>query len=93
MNFLQAFSETIGKEVQNPNPTPTPEVKQNGKVDLTSDLTSDDMKAYVDAKFEALKSDLLNELKPVETPKETDDKNAKLEEKQVEDADDDVNNE
>lgn len=89
MNFLQAFSETIGKEAQNPNPTPTPEVKQNGKVDLTSD----DMKAYVDAKFEALKSDLLNELKPVETPKETDDKNAKLEENQVEDADDNVNNE
>ena len=89
MNFLQAFSETIGKEVQNPNPTPTPEVKQNGKVDLTSD----DMKAYVDAKFEALKSDLLNELKPVETPEETDGKNAKLEKNQVEDADDNVNNE
>ena len=80
MNFLQAFSETIGKESQNPNPTPTPEVKQDNKVDLTSD----DMKAYVDAKFEALKSDLLNELKPVETPKETDG---------IEETDNNLNNE
>lgn len=88
MNFLQAFSETIGKEAPKPNPTPTPEGKQDDKVDLTSD----DMKAYVDAKFEALKSDLLNELKPVETPKENDDENAKPEENQGKDADDNVNN-
>ena len=72
MNFVKAFSETIGKETAAPEaptaPT-TPTVPDN--------FTSDDMKSYVDAKFEALKSDLLHEmqsLRQVETPKETIDK-------------------
>lgn len=64
MNFSQAFSETLGKEAVAPaaNPSPT-----------SQGLSSDDMKAYVDAKFEALKTDLLSEMnKTVETPQETD---------------------
>lgn len=65
MNFSQAFSETLGKENPAPaaaNPSPA-----------SQGISSDDMKAYVDAKFEALKTDLLSEMKkPVETPQETD---------------------
>ena len=65
MNFSQAFSETLGKESAAPaaeNPSPA-----------SQGISSDDMKAYVDAKFEALKTDLLSEMKkPVETPQETD---------------------
>ena len=65
MNFSQAFSETLGKEAAAPAATPSP-ASQGG-------ISSDDMKAYVDAKFEALKTDLLSEIKkPVETPQETD---------------------
>lgn len=65
MNFSQAFSETLGKEAAAPAATPSP-ASQGG-------ISSDDMKAYVDAKFEALKTDLLSEMKkPVETPQETD---------------------
>lgn len=64
MNFSQAFSETLGKEAAAPAATPSP---------ASQGISSDDMKAYVDAKFEALKTDLLSEMKkPVETPKETD---------------------
>ena len=68
MNFVKAFSETIGKEISAPA-APEPSV---------NNFTSDDMKSYVDAKFEALKSDLLHEMKSlrqVETPKETDNTN------------------
>jgi len=64
MNFSQAFSETLGKEAAAPaaNPSPT-----------SQGISSDDMKTYVDAKFEALKTDLLSEIKKqVETPQETD---------------------
>lgn len=64
MNFSQAFSETIGKEAAAPAANPSP---------ASQGISSDDMKSYVDAKFEALKNDLLSEIKkPVETPKETD---------------------
>ena len=64
MNFSQAFSETLGKESAAPAASPSP-ASQGG-------ISSDDMKAYVDAKFEALKTDLLSEMKkPVETPQET----------------------
>lgn len=64
MNFSQAFSETLGKEAAAPAATPSP---------ASQGISSDDMKAYVDAKFEALKTDLLSEMKkPVETPQETD---------------------
>ena len=67
MNFVNAFSETIGKETAAPATPAVPEPSVNN-------FTSDDMKSYVDAKFEALKSDLLQEmqsLRQVETPKET----------------------
>lgn len=72
MNFIQAFSETLGKEAASvPEAVVKTPEKQNSQ-----DITSDDMRAYVDAKFEALKSDLLNEMqqlnKKVETPQETD---------------------
>lgn len=64
MNFSQAFSETLGKEAAAPAATPSP---------ASQGISSDDMKAYVDAKFEALKTDLLSEIKKqVETPQETD---------------------
>ena len=64
MNFSQAFSETLGKESAAPAASPSP-ASQGG-------ISSDDMKAYVDAKFEALKTDLLSEMKKqVETPQET----------------------
>ena len=64
MNFSQAFSETLGKEAAAPAANPSP---------ASQGISSDDMKAYVDAKFEALKTDLLSEIKkPVETPQETD---------------------
>lgn len=71
MNFVKAFSETIGKETAAPATPAAPTVPEASG----SDFTSDDMKSYVDAKFEALKSDLLHEmqsLRQVETPKETD---------------------
>lgn len=71
MNFVNAFSETIGKETAAPAAPAAPAASGN-------DFTSDDMKSYVDAKFEALKSDLLHEmqsLRQVETPKETDNTN------------------
>ena len=67
MNFVNAFSETIGKEIAAPASPVVPEASGNN-------FTSDDMKSYVDAKFEALKSDLLHEmqsLRQVETPQET----------------------
>ena len=71
MNFVKAFSETIGKETAAPATPAAPAVPEASG----NDFTSDDMKSYVDAKFEALKSDLLHEmqsLRQVETPKETD---------------------
>ena len=70
MNFVKAFSETIGKEAAAPAAPATPAVPEASG----NDFTSDDMKSYVDAKFEALKSDLLHEmqsLRQVETPQET----------------------
>ena len=69
MDFFTAFSETSKESVSD-----------NGSLAAAPaasvpDFTSDDMKAYVDAKLEALKSDLLTEMqslnKTVETPQET----------------------
>lgn len=74
MNFVKAFSETIGKEAAAPT-TPTAPAAPAA---TGNDFTSDDMKSYVDAKFEALKSDLLHEmqsLRQVETPQETNNTN------------------
>lgn len=73
MNFVKAFSETIGKETA-AHATPAPD-PIHVPLNPDNNFTSDDMKSYVDAKFEALKSDLLHEmqsLRQVETPKETD---------------------
>ena len=74
MNFVSAFSETIGKETAAPAAPTTPVVPEASG----NSFTSDDMRSYVDAKFEALKSDLLHEmqsLRQVETPKETNNTN------------------
>ena len=74
MNFVKAFSETIGKETTAPAAPTTP----TAPATPDNNFTSDDMKSYVDAKFEALKSDLLHEmqsLRQVETPQETDNTN------------------
>lgn len=74
MNFVKAFSETIGKETAAPATPAAPAVPEASG----NNFTSDDMKSYVDAKFEALKSDLLHEmqsLRQVETPQETDNTN------------------
>lgn len=74
MNFVKAFSETIGKETAAPAAPTAPVVPEASG----NSFTSDDMRSYVDAKFEALKSDLLHEmqsLRQVETPKETDNTN------------------
>lgn len=74
MNFVKAFSETIGKETAAPATPAAPTVPEASG----NNFTSDDMKSYVDAKFEALKSDLLHEmqsLRQVETPQETDNTN------------------
>lgn len=76
MDFVKAFSETIGKETAAPaTPAPDP---IHVPLNPDNNFTSDDMKSYVDAKFEVLKSDLLHEmqsLRQVETPQETDNTN------------------
>lgn len=73
MNFMQAFSETLGKEQAAAAPT------QLTQTDTTRTGFDEDMKAYIDAKFEALKSDLLADMtqsepkvETVATPEETD---------------------
>lgn len=76
MNFMQAFSETLGKE-QPAAASPT-QPTQSTQSDTTRTGFDEDMKAYIDAKFEALKSDLLADMTQtgpkdtVETPEETD---------------------
>ena len=76
MNFFSAFSETIGKEAAASGNSSGNTSDKNSSDNASQNITSDDMKAYVDAKFEALKSDLVSEMqnfnKKVETPKETD---------------------
>lgn len=74
MNFMQAFDK-----VNKPAAAPAP--AQFMQANISQDNKSfmnDDMKAYIDAKFEALKSDLLaaqtvdnKGSKTVETPQET----------------------
>lgn len=73
MNFVKAFSETIGKETAAPE-APAAPAAPAAPTASGNNFTSDDMRSYVDAKFEALKSDLLHEmqsLRQVETPQET----------------------
>lgn len=76
-SFLDAYNKTIGKE------TPA-----QAKTDTNNALSSEDMKAYVDAKFAELKNNISNEMKQfisenkietvtdnkVETPQETPEK-------------------
>ena len=72
MNFMDAYAKTIGKETP---PAPKPE---------TPSVTSDDVKAYVDAKMNDLKKEmqqLFQDQKEaasnkVETPEETPQKDA-----------------
>lgn len=71
--FLDAYNKTLGKEIKTPTNTPSG----------SSSITSEDMKAYVDAKFTEMKNSLSNEMKQffsnkeetvpdkVETPEET----------------------
>lgn len=73
MDFFTAFSETSKDSApDNGSLAAAPAAASAASV---PDFTSDDMKAYVDAKLEALKSDLLTEMqslnKTVETPQET----------------------
>lgn len=74
LSFADAFEKTIGKETK-PTPTPSP----------ASGVTSDDMKAYVDAKFSEIENTITTKMEQffkennvetvpeskVETPKET----------------------
>lgn len=74
MNFMEAYSRTIGKEKPQPAPAQT-----------TPGLSTDDMKAYVDAKFDEMRNTISDEMKKflsdnnvdssqsksVETPEET----------------------
>ena len=73
MDFFTAFSET-SKDSASGNGSPAA-ASAAASAASVPDFTSDDMKAYVDAKLEALKSDLLTEMqslnKTVETPEET----------------------
>lgn len=73
MNFLEAFDKTN-------KPAAAPVVPQFVQQQETQkSFTDDDMKAYIDAKFEALKSDLMDmtssnkdtNTNQVETPQET----------------------
>lgn len=72
MNFLEAFDKTN-------KPAAAPAVPQFVRQEGQKSFTDDDMKAYIDAKFEALKSDLMDmtssdkgtNTNQVETPQET----------------------
>ena len=75
MNFAEAFSKTIGKDIQ----------KQEESASKTSDqgITTDEMQKYIDAKFEGfenkisakmdefLKTNNIQSSEVVETPEET----------------------
>lgn len=75
MNFAEAFSKTIGKDIQ----------KQEESTQKTSDqgITTDEMQKYIDAKFEGfenkisakmdefLKTNNIQSSEAVETPEET----------------------
>ena len=70
MNFMDAFAK-----VNKPAAAPTAPAVQTTQ---QPSFTDDDLKAYIDAKFEALKSDLMSMTsenkgtnKTVETPQET----------------------
>lgn len=72
MNFLEAFNKTN-------KPAAAPANPQFIQQEAQKSFTDEDMKAYIDAKFEALKSDLMDmtssnkgtNTNKVETPQET----------------------
>lgn len=75
MNFAEAFSKTIGKDIPKQE-EPTPK-------NLDQGITTDEMQKYIDAKFEGfqsrmdakmnefLKANNIQSSEAVETPKET----------------------
>lgn len=74
MNFLDAF----GKTNQQAAPAAPAQFMQANISQDNKSFMNDDMKSYIDAKFEALKTDLISEMsankgtnKTVETPQET----------------------
>ena len=77
MNFLDAFGKT--NQPAAPAATATAQFMQASISQENKSFMNDDMKAYIDAKFEALKSDLIaaqtvdtkGTNKTVETPQET----------------------
>ena len=75
MNFAEAFSKTIGKDI--------PKKEEPTSKTLDQGITTDEMQKYIDAKFEGFKNKIdakMNEFlkanniqssESVETPKET----------------------
>ena len=75
MNFAEAFSKTIGKDIQ--------KQEESASKNLDQGITTDEMQKYIDAKFEGfenkisakmdefLKTNNIQSSEAVETPKET----------------------
>lgn len=75
MNFAEAFSKTIGKDI--------PKQEEPASKNLDQGITTDEMQKYIDAKFEGfqnkidakmnefLKANNIQSSEVVETPKET----------------------
>lgn len=89
MNFAEAFSKTIGKDI--------PKQEESASKNLDQGITTDEMQKYIDAKFEGfqnkidakmnefLKTNNIQSSEAVETPKETTQPTAeKIEEKEGE---------
>lgn len=75
MNFAEAFSKTIGKDI--------PKQEESASKTLDQGITTDEMQKYIDAKFEGfqnkidakmnefLKANNIQSSEKVETPEET----------------------
>ena len=75
MNFAEAFSKTIGKDI--------PKQEESTSKNLDQGITTDEMQKYIDAKFEGfqnkidakmnefLKANNIQSSEKVETPEET----------------------
>ena len=75
MNFAEAFSKTIGKDI--------PKQEESASKNLDQGITTDEMQKYIDAKFEGfqnkidakmnefLKANNIQSSEKVETPEET----------------------
>ena len=76
MNFAEAFSKTIGKDIQKQEESSSSKTSDQG-------ITTDEMQKYIDAKFEGfenkisakmdefLKTNNIQSSEAVETPEET----------------------